>query len=220
VLTCTTCACICNEITLWLVCVMKEQNKSSGNKLSRTETVTVRLEPKLKYLAEIAARKQRRTLSSFIEWAVEESLKKVNLHEASGHYGDNEDVTVTDVTSLLWDIDESERFLRLAINYPELLTYDEQEIYKWLLDSNFLKPAYSRKDNSKKWDWNILEEYSFPALRNEWKGLKDIQSLTKEAWIQRINEEIRSGKIYPMELLNQPASSLICGYDLNDDIPF
>ena len=41
--------------------------KGGGAKLSRSETVTVRLDPKLRYLAELGARSQRRTVSSFIE---------------------------------------------------------------------------------------------------------------------------------------------------------
>ena len=46
-----------------------------GSTLARTEIVTIRLTPKLKYLADIAARKHRRTLSSFIEWALAETIK-------------------------------------------------------------------------------------------------------------------------------------------------
>lgn len=58
----------------------KEQSrKSRGAKPSRSETVTVRLKPKTKYLAELAARKQRRTLSSFIECAAADSLNRVFL---------------------------------------------------------------------------------------------------------------------------------------------
>jgi hypothetical protein len=39
-----------------------ESKRKGGGKLSRSETVTVRLDPKLRYLAELAALKQRRTL--------------------------------------------------------------------------------------------------------------------------------------------------------------
>ena len=42
----------------------QEMRKAGGGKLSRSETVTVRLDPKLRYLAELAARIHRRTLSS------------------------------------------------------------------------------------------------------------------------------------------------------------
>ena len=48
----------------------QEMRKGGGGKLSRSETVTVRLDPKLRYLAELAARLHRRTLSSYVEWAI------------------------------------------------------------------------------------------------------------------------------------------------------
>ena len=48
--------------------------KGGGGKLARSETVTVRLDPKLRYLAELAARLHRCTLSSYIEWAINASL--------------------------------------------------------------------------------------------------------------------------------------------------
>jgi predicted HicB family RNase H-like nuclease len=40
----------------------------------RSEVVTVRVDPKLKYLAELAARKQRRSLSRYVEWVIRQSL--------------------------------------------------------------------------------------------------------------------------------------------------
>jgi predicted HicB family RNase H-like nuclease len=52
-----------------------QQQDESGK---RSEVVTVRLEPKLKYLAELAARKQRRSLSSYVEWAIKQSLSQAH----------------------------------------------------------------------------------------------------------------------------------------------
>lgn len=46
------------------------------NKPARSVTVTARLDRRLRYLAEIAARAQRRTLSSFIEWAIRDSIRR------------------------------------------------------------------------------------------------------------------------------------------------
>ncbi len=61
---------------------MAKKRKGGGGKLSRSEVVTVRLDPKLRFAADLAARKQRRTLSSFIEWAVEKTVQGVDIaHE-------------------------------------------------------------------------------------------------------------------------------------------
>ena len=77
--------------------VKKIGKKGGGGKLSRSETVTVRLDPKLRFAAELAARKHRRTLSSFIEWAVEESVKNVYL--------DGVKATAYSAIDLAWDVD-------------------------------------------------------------------------------------------------------------------
>src|SRR3984893_10930000 len=102
----------------------KIRKRGGGGKLARSETVTVRLDPKLRYLAELAARKQRRTLSSFIEWAIEESLKSIHLSE------DEYSTSAASVAAELWDVDEPDRFAKLALRYPDMLTHDEQILWK------------------------------------------------------------------------------------------
>lgn len=53
-------------------------------KLNRSETVTVRLDPRMNYLTELAGRAQRRTKSSFIEWAVQKALRDLGVNETVG----------------------------------------------------------------------------------------------------------------------------------------
>ena len=53
--------------------------------------------------------------------------------------------TVADDANWLWDMEEPERFVSLAITYPELLTYEEQETWKLLNESGLLKPARYRR---------------------------------------------------------------------------
>ena len=77
--------------------------------MSRSETVTVRLSPRTRYLAELAARRQRRSLSSLVEWAVNGMV----------------DETLGDLADL-WDVDPEVRFLKLAQRHPELLTFEEE----------------------------------------------------------------------------------------------
>ena len=65
-----------------------ESKGKGGGKLTRSEVVTVRMDSQLHYLAELAARKHRRTLSSFIEWAVQQSFKTVELYHGNGYNND------------------------------------------------------------------------------------------------------------------------------------
>ena len=97
------------------------KRKGGGGKLSRTEVVGLRMDPRLRYMAELGARKQRRTLSSFIEWAVEDVLSRISLGTAGL-------MTIWDESQVLWDPHPAIRYFALAGEHPELLTFSEQKI--------------------------------------------------------------------------------------------
>lgn len=142
--------------------------KKGGGKLVRTETVTVRLDPKLRYLAELAARKQRRTLSSFIEWAIEQSLESVSLKDVKN--GEPSDLSM--IADSLWSVGPPERLLKLALKCPELLNYKEQRMWKlidewgafWDLDEENHR-RFRMELLTKLWD--ELEKYGNEDIANE-----------------------------------------------------
>jgi hypothetical protein len=142
--------------------------RKAGRGKVRSETVTVRLDPKLRYLAELGARKQRRTLSSFIEWAIEHSLYSVTLTE-----GFNNGTTIGDMDAQLWDVEEADRFAKLALRYPELLTHHEQIVWKLLRESGyFWLGCYDKKDE---WTWTVdYESLLWERLRKSWLALNAI----------------------------------------------
>ncbi|NWG31665.1 hypothetical protein [Sulfuricystis thermophila] len=195
----------------------ESKRKGGGGKLSRSETVTVRLDPKLRYLAELAARKQRRTVSSFIEWAVEQSFRDVTIYHGSGYNGDD-NITIEQDAAELWDVDDAERFVRLAIKYPDLLTHDEQILWKVLLDSELLEPARFRTASGKiGWRWDVLEDYIFPALRQEWGSLNQFVADGKaQEWAMLTRKAIKEGRVYP----RTPPSLKVTQADDTEDIPF
>ena len=145
-----------------------EPKRAGGGKLSRSETVTVRLDPKLRYLAELAARKHRRTLSSFIEWAIEESLTRIQLGDSDEYW------TVSAEAELLWDVDEADRFAKLALRHPHMLTHEEQVVWKLVRENGFLwRGKYS--DKSDEWTWSIQEEHLlFERLREHLSKFKAV----------------------------------------------
>ncbi|MEO5334405.1 MAG: hypothetical protein H7839_20510 [Magnetococcus sp. YQC-5] len=166
----------------------EKSRQGGGGKLSRTETVTVRFDPRLRYLAELAARRQRRTLSSFIEWAVEESINKTIIYDGSTQYGDDS-ASLAEEAAKLWDVDEGERFARLAILHPELLTYDEQKIWKILKDCFVLTPA---QKGTRDYDWDVLEFQVFPRIRELWPHLMMVWDESPSVlgpWIEREQQE-------------------------------
>lgn len=183
----------------------ESKRKAGGGKLTRSETVTVRLDPKLRYLAELAALKQRRTVSSFIEWAIEDSLGRVYLQE--GGYGNDPGTSVADVAAKLWDVDDADRFAKLALNYPDLLTHEEQKRWKLIRENGFLwRGSYAK--NGGKWAWRVAEEYlRFDQLRAHWDDFcavarGDASRDTLPTWVDT--------KLTPK-----------AGFDdMDDDIPF
>lgn len=148
----------------------------------KSEVVTVRLDPRLKYLAELAARRQRRPLSSYIEWAIEESLAQV--HPSADPARQRDPKTFKDMAGSLWDVDEPDRFVRLAIRYPDLLDHEEQRLWKLIRENGSLWSG-SFVGPQSEWDWEISENsLVWENLRQSWvafckvaRGEADVSTL-------------------------------------------
>jgi len=170
----------------------------------KSEIVTVRLDPKLKYLAELAARRHRRTLSSYIEWAIEDSLSRVRPGYDAGDFS-GEAPSFADRASDLWDVDEPDRFAKLALNYPDLLDHEEQKTWKLIRDCGYLWRGGFRGQDEE-WHWNVDESsLLFERLRDNWETFRSVARGEKPA------------SALPTWPKHKPRSPKI---DLNDDIPF
>lgn len=174
--------------------------KKSRPKLPRTETVSVRLDPKLRYLAELAARRQRRSLSSYIEWAIEDSLKHCKLDINSNR-------VLAEEAETLWDVDEADRFARLALRHPDLLTHDEQLLWKLIRDNGYVWRG--RFLSSGEWDWDV-EEHTliFKRLREQWSNFTSVA-------LTGLGEEL-----LPKWVNRRPGMEKSGFEDMDDDIPF
>lgn len=140
-----------------------DKRKGGGAKSTRSETVTVRLDPQVRYFAELAARSQRRTVSSFIEWAIEQSFSgAVELADLKGQRR-----SVDQARPALWDVDEADRFVRLAKWYPSLLTHDEQRLWKLVLEVWALR-APEKAGNIEA----LFEVQEMELLREHWELLQ------------------------------------------------
>jgi predicted transcriptional regulator len=150
--------------------------RGGGGKLSRSETVTVRLDPRLNYLCELAARAQRRTKSSFIEWAIENALAAVGIpgerKSAAGELW-----TIQERNADLWDVDEPDRFIALVALAPSLLTHDEQMVWKVISTSPFLwRGSWEEDGNEEVWSWNPNKPFNIAVdrLRDNWESIKRV----------------------------------------------
>lgn len=120
--------------------------------VTRSETVTVRLNPRIHYLAELAARYQQRTLSGFIEWAVTRALTPEVMQD------DEHDVSEPRPLWMegMWDVDEADRFYLLG-SRPDLMTIEQQALWK------LLSEKLSRKNGK-------FNRIQFRELWNEFVG--------------------------------------------------
>jgi hypothetical protein len=149
-----------------------ERDRAPFARGARSETVTVRLDPKLRYFAEIAARKHRRTLSSFIEWAIEQSLGRVILSEPPDSEGPS---TIADELHDLWDVDEPDRFIKLAFRHPELLTHEEQVLWKLLRENGLIwRGRYDSQTSEWTWAVNGPSDVVEENLRKYWDSFRAV----------------------------------------------
>lgn len=118
-----------------------KKTRAKRKTTTRSETISIRLSQRLRYLARVAAQSQHRPISSFIEWSVEQALAL----EKIGSDGR----TIKDYANFLWDVNEPDRFIKLAINFEELLNDEEQVIWKLIKENLFfwfLKTETSEAD--------------------------------------------------------------------------
>ena len=130
-----------------------KQYKARNAEAVRSTTLTFRLDPRLRYLAELAARTQRRKLSNFVERAIEKSLDEVLVTDERepniGH-----DVTIDPIArprqpkgeslakwaDRLWDDDEVQRFFNLAYQLPHLLSEQQWHVMQQIERSDKYRP--------------------------------------------------------------------------------
>ena len=171
--------------------------EKGGGKLGRTETVTIRLDPKTNYLAELAARIQRRTKSSFIESAVAQAIDAQPLLPR-----DPDTATLGERAERLWHVRDHERLISLVEHAPHLMNYEEQQIWALIVEnSNFWLGRYrDRKDGTEEFQWTVDPS----SLRRE---------IVAEHWDTLI--KVANGSLPKSDL---PKSVKIRGLD--DEIPF
>ena len=150
----------------------------------------------------IAARRQRRPLSSYIEWAIEESLAHVQPgYDPSAEF---DPPTFKDVANDLWDVDEPDRFIRLAIRYPFLLDHEEQRLWKLICESGCVWKGNHKGENGE-WQWTVKEgSMIWDRLRQHW-----------DTFYRVANGELENSDLPSWQKFKVPS-----GKDLDDEIPF
>jgi hypothetical protein len=74
----------------------------------------------------------------------------------------------------LWDVDEADRFAKLALSHPDMLLHDEQVLWKLIRENGYVwKGHYDR--NTKRWTWLVRQEnLIFERLRQFWDAFRSV----------------------------------------------
>lgn len=126
---------------------MAIEKKSKKNTTS--VNLSLRLDPRSKYLIDLLARQQKRTITGVIEWAVERAGTETIFD------GDRA-LSFLDMIDSLWSTDESVRLANLALVRPDLLDYDELRIWETIKASK---------------DFWHDEQLNYLLLQEEWDRL-------------------------------------------------
>ena len=121
----------------------------------RTNTLSVRLHPRTRYALELLARQRRATVTSVLEAAID----RLVADPAEGLFEDDKQGKRQSVLEHVWDTDEADRLVKLAMNYPNLLTYDEERAWKAIREEPSFWLGKERRPN-------------FKAIRDRWSAIR------------------------------------------------
>lgn len=156
----------------------KATNKSSNPTIS----VSLRIDPKTKYLIDLLARDQKRTITGVIEWAIERAASQEQFdNDQYDHHGPS----FRDMIDALWSTDEAMRLIALAMNKPSLLDYDELRIWETIKASPDL--------------WLINNPGSFQKFEMNWINSAMVQQYW-EPLIDHVQQYRHSPSIRPFSL--------------------
>ena len=150
------------------------KQKAPHGQGGQTSIISIRSNAKLRYLTELAARSQRRSVSNYIEWAIAESLQDVVLGGLPANGQENP--TLADRSNYLWDVHEADRFVKLACEYPELLTHEENILWSIVCSSKFLWRKFEGSDEiSARTNYLPPDKYFiYERLREHWDKFKAV----------------------------------------------
>lgn len=190
--------------------------RGGGGKLSRSETVTVRLDPRLNYLCELASRAQRRTKSSFVEWAIETALNAVQVPGTAQSRNDP-DCSVDDLAFLLYDVDEADRLSNLAFHAPVLMTHEERVIWKLATSSGSLWKGRWREINDSEEEWQY-DPHPQTLIVDRYR--KNFDLLKRVAEGEESTDSLPTLDKRPIKKSPAPPSPAAFDTDLDEDLPF
>ena len=147
---------------------------SKGAQNSRkTESVTVRLDPKVRFALELLSRVEHRSVTGVVQAALEARFRGTKISGES--YGE----TVQELVEGVYRTDEVERFVKMAERAPKLLDFEERRLWEsiWATPDLWNAPPQRRGP----------ENLDIEMLKLHWAEVKElVQQHADEATVQAI----------------------------------
>lgn len=144
----------------------------------KTETLTLRLDPKVKLMIELISRVRRQSITGVVEAAIEEIAFDLDVPFVSNELPGAQSVTTA--VSEIWSTDESERFVNLCFHLPSLITYEEQRIWETIKASKCFFESASTLITTY-WDVEGMGRIDRSVLRRWWADLLDHVEANKDS---------------------------------------
>jgi hypothetical protein len=114
--------------------------------------VSLRLAPRTYYGLDVLARKRHTTLTSVVEWAIARAVS-----DSIEGLVEERDGTKVNMLDELWDVESSDRFVKLAEHYPSLLRFEEDQLWHAIKQDPTL--------------WSAKSGARMAAIRGRWAEL-------------------------------------------------
>jgi hypothetical protein len=178
-------------------------------KTGKTETLSLRLDPKIKFVLEFASRINGQTITTVVERAIRASCDAIQIQTDSGQQS----------WKHFWDPHEGVRTLKLlGTDYPS--TYDEDELRDFVAAHSpfFFTPGEPGNPNNSVVHilWPKIEEY-----RRIWRDKRE-----KDCWAagHAMAADLKAANVrpptWPPQAEDFPKATPYTRGDMDDDIPF
>ncbi|VVN47573.1 hypothetical protein [Pseudomonas fluorescens] len=136
----------------------------------KTETLTLRLDPKVRLTIELISRVRRQSITGVVEAAIEDIAFDLDVPFVED--GAVKSAALGAVFSEIWSTDESELFINMCFRLPSLLTYEEQRLWETIKAS----VAFREKPTSTvltDWEVDGVGRLDKAMLRMFWSDLAE-----------------------------------------------
>lgn len=146
-----------------------------SKKSPKTETLAVRIDAKEKYGLEILSRIQRRSLTSLVEYTINQKLREylVITEPQQSSFFKNKTYEPGCVLDDIWSDDEVMRLVLLLDFAPQLLTFEESLIWKLVKDNAiYWIGKLDEKTSTYTWNTSDLASLRIDFVRYDFEKLK------------------------------------------------